>query len=454
MERSSVNIYIPPHVSDVMARLNSTGHAAHIVGGCVRDALRGVTPADHDVTTSALPDETVKIFRSAGYRVIETGIAHGTVTVLTAEEPIEITTYRIDGEYKDHRHPQAVAFTRSLKEDLARRDLTVNAMAYSEVDGLIDPFGGSSDLEKGVIRAVGDPEKRFDEDALRILRALRFASALDFQIDGATSRAMLSQKHLLSNISAERIQVELSKLIVGVGCERILTENAVILTEIIPELAPCVGFQQHNPHHIYDVYTHTVKAVQFCPPDRNLRFAALLHDCGKPSVFSVGSDGVGHFYGHSEKSVELAAVVLDRLKLDNASKKEILTLIRWHDPVIEETESSVGRWARRLGVPMLKKLLALKAADNLAQAPSCYDRLASYDRILRILDDIVEKNACFSLRDLAVNGDDLICELGMRSGKQLGDVLKYLLDAVISGKTTNDKQKLLELARSLEVERD
>ncbi|MBR2460302.1 MAG: HD domain-containing protein [Clostridia bacterium] len=441
-----MNIPMPRAVMAALNRLNDCGYEAHVVGGCVRDALRGVPPSDYDKTTSALPAETEAVFEN--YKLIETGLKHGTVTVLIDGEPLEITTFRVDGEYEDHRRPKEVTFTRSLAEDLARRDFTVNAMAYSPREGLTDVFGGRDDLKKGIIRAVGDPDKRFNEDALRILRAMRFASTLDFSIDTATSDSMIKNRALLADVSAERIQVELTKLIIGKGCERILTDYAVILGQIIPELTPMIGFDQRNPHHIHDVYTHTVKAVCACPCDQNLRLAALLHDIGKPSTYSVGADGVGHFYGHSEKSVELAAVVLERLRTDVRSQKEILTLIKYHDPVIQCTEASVGRWARKLGVDMLMKLLELKAADNLAQAPEVAYRLKEYDRIREIMAEMLQKNACFSLRDLAINGDDLIA-LGYKAGKALGNTLSCLLDAVICGELPNQRDALSEQAVKL-----
>lgn len=442
-----MQIKLPKAVEIAINKLKSAGHEAYIVGGCVRDALRGTEPHDYDMTTSALPEETKEIFSE--YRIIETGMKHGTVTALINGEPLEITTFRVDGVYSDNRRPESVTFTRSLREDVARRDFTVNAMAYSPETGVMDFWGGQEDLRDGIIRAVGEPDKRFNEDALRIMRAARFASTLDFQIEPETSASMIRNRSLLQNISAERINVELSKLLMGDGCERILTDYAVILTEIIPELAPAIGFDQKNFHHIYDVYTHTVKAVAACPRDRNIRMAALLHDVGKPSVFSVGDDGVGHFYGHSEKSVEIAENVLTRLKFDNASKDEILTLVKYHDPVIPVKRSAVGRWARRLGMETLFKLLDLKAADNLAQAPECIDRLKGYDEIREIANVMIAENACFTLKDLAVNGGDLIKECGYKPGKSIGETLSALLDAVISEELPNDREILLARAKEM-----
>ena len=447
-----MQIKLPEAVEIAINKLKAAGHEAYIVGGCVRDALRGVEPHDYDMTTSALPEETKEILSE--YRIIETGMKHGTVTALIDGESLEITTFRVDGAYSDHRRPEEVTFTRSLREDVARRDFTVNAMAYSPETGVMDFWGGREDLEKGIIRAVGEPDRRFNEDALRIMRAARFASVLDFDIDKATSESMIRNRGLLNSISAERINVELSKLLLGDGCERILTEYAVILTEIIPELAPAVGFDQRNYHHVYDVYTHIVKSVVSCPKDRNVRMAALLHDVGKPDTFSIGADGVGHFYGHSEKSVEIAENVLTRLKFDNASKNEILTLIKYHDPVIPVKRSAVGRWARRLGMDTLFKLLDLKAADNMAQAPEFIDRLKGYDEIREIAIEMIAENACFSLRDLAVNGGDLIKSAGFTAGKAVGEALSALLDAVISEELPNDREVLLARAKELYAEKN
>jgi len=442
-----MRIELPTAVEIAINKLTAAGHEAYIVGGCVRDALLGAQPHDYDMTTSALPEETEKVFSE--YRIFETGIKHGTVTVLINGEPLEITTFRVDGAYNDHRRPEEVTFTRSLQEDVARRDFTVNAMAYSPDTGIMDFWGGREDLKNGVIRAVGEPDRRFNEDALRIMRAARFASVLGFRIESETSDSMIRNKALLQNISAERINVELSKLLVGDGCERILTEYAVILTEIIPELAPAIGFDQKNHHHIYDVYTHTVKAVSACPKDRNIRMAALLHDVGKPSVFTVGNDGEGHFYGHSEVSVEMARDILNRLRFDNASKEEILKLIKYHDPVIPVDRVAVGRWARRLGMETLFKLLDLKSADNLAQAPQYADRLRGYDRIRDIANEMIAENACFSLKNLAVNGGDLISECGYTPGKSVGNALAALLEAVISEELPNEREALLARAREL-----
>ena len=420
--------------------LHSCGYEAYFVGGCVRDALMGLTANDVDITTSALPIQTIKAFE--GYRVIATGIKHGTVTVLIDGEPIEITTYRCDGEYLDHRHPESASFTSDISEDLCRRDFTVNAMAYSPKRGFVDLFGGREDLEAGVIRAVGDPEKRFDEDALRIARAVRFASQKDFVIEERTAQAIRKQLPLLAHVSAERCFVELRKLIIGRGAERVMTEFPEVISALVPPLKPCIGFEQHNPHHIYDVYRHTARAVGAAPFDEDVRLAALLHDVGKPSTFSI-KDGVGHFYGHSEASVELARQTLEALKCDNARMQRVLTLIKYHDPVIAPEKTRVKRLLGKIGQELFYKLLDLKSADNLAQAPMCAERLKEYDELRRIAREITEASECFSLKSLDINGDDLIA-LGVPRGKDIGRILSTLLNAVMDGEIENNKSALID----------
>ncbi len=424
--------------------LENSGHEAYLVGGCVRDMLMGVAPHDYDITTSARPDEIVGAFSE--YRTVLTGIKHGTVTVICDGEPYEITTFRADGEYADHRHPESVTFSTRLADDLCRRDFTVNAMAYSKKTGLIDLYGGENDIKNGVIRAVGEPKKRFDEDALRILRAIRFASEKDFIIEESTASAMREKLPLIKFVSAERIFVELKKLLLGKGVLRILRDFSDIVGEIIPPLKPCIDFDQQNYHHIYDVYEHTAYAVSFCPPDVTVRLAALLHDVGKPPTFSL-KDGVGHFYGHPSVSVELAEQTLGALKCDNATKNAVLTLIKYHDLVIEPTEKAVRRMMNKIGEELLEKLLELKSADNLAQAPEYHGRLKQYDEIRSIMGEIKAKNECFSLNSLAVRGEDIMA-LGAR-GRDIGRILDALLMLVIDGELSNEKDALISKAREL-----
>ncbi len=429
----------------LIRKLQESGHEAYLVGGCVRDMLMGAVPHDFDITTSATPDEMLEVF--SDFKVIPTGLKHGTVTVLICGEPYEITTYRCDGEYSDHRRPERVTFSARLEDDLARRDFTVNAMAYNDRDGIIDLFGGREDIKNGIIRAVGNPRERFNEDALRILRALRFASEKNFIVEAETGRAIFEGIPLLAYVSAERIFSELKRLLMGEGVFRVLDEFSAVMGAIVPPLAPCIGFDQNNYHHIYDVYTHTAHAVALCPKDATVRLAALLHDVGKPCTYSV-SDGVGHFYGHPAKSVELAREALNALKSDNETKDTVLSLIKYHDHVIEVSEKAVRRMLGKLGKERLLMLLELKTADNLAQAPEYHGRVKQYEQIRAIMDAVLAKDDCFSLAALAVRGGDIIA-LGVPKGREVGRILDELLALVIDGELPNEKSALLEKAREL-----
>ena len=342
-----MNLPLSPGAAKALALLQAAGYEAWIVGGCVRDALLGLPPKDYDLTTSALPEETQRVF--AAYPRIETGLRHGTVTVLLEGEPLEITTYRVDGAYSDARHPDGVTFTRSLRQDAARRDFTINAMAYAPGWGLQDFFGGQADLARGILRAVGAAEKRFREDALRILRALRFASVLDFTLEGETARAARACAPLLAAVSAERVSGELGKLLCGKAAGRVLRDYPDVLGVVLPEILPMVGLDHRNPHHCYDVWTHTTVAVDHVPPELPLRLALLLHDIGKPDTFSLGEDGQGHFYGHPRRSVELAEGILSRLRFPRRTRERVLTLVRYHDAVLEESPQRVRRWLNKLG---------------------------------------------------------------------------------------------------------
>lgn len=333
---------MPKNVDIAINLLQSAGFEAYAVGGCVRDSLLGKTPNDWDITTSAKPENMKSVF--ADFHCIDTGIKHGTVTVVIDGEPLEITTFRLDGEYEDNRHPKSVTFTSDLGADLGRRDFTVNAMAYSKMTGTVDLFGGQNDLKNGIIRCVGDPDRRFNEDALRILRALRFASALDFEIEEKTAQSLLKNRALLGNISEERIAKELLKLVCGKGAKRILTDFAPVLFEILPELQPMYKNSHDNPHHCYDIYEHTLIAVESIDPEPTLRFAMLLHDCGKPAVKKFDENGVAHFYGHQRISVEISAQILARLKVSNKFRDEILFLVSNHDrwELYENTEKNAA----------------------------------------------------------------------------------------------------------------
>ena len=436
-------INVPKQVNMVLKTLEGHGYEAFIVGGCVRDAIMGIEPKDYDVTTSALPEETKEVFKD--FHVIETGIKHGTVTVMVDKEPIEITTYRIDENYVDNRHPENVRFTRNLKEDMARRDFTMNAIAYNPACGLVDYYGGVEDIQRGVIRAVGEADKRFEEDALRIMRALRFSAVTGFAIEEATAEAALRHKDFLNNISAERIQVELVKLLCGKDARRVMMEFTDILAVILPELLEMKGFDQCNAYHIYDVLEHTAVAVENTPAEPVLRLSALLHDTGKPETFFQDCTGVGHFYGHNLASKRIAEDLLERLKFDNDTKEKVLLLVEKHDMQIKAEETVVKRALNKLGEENFRNLIALARADNKAQNPIISKRQEHFDKLLAIAEEIILKEECFSLKALAVNGRDLM-EIGFKPGPELGKALENLLEAVISGEIENKKEELLKKA--------
>lgn len=442
---------IPAYVQSILKTLNAAGHEAWCVGGCVRDSLLsegrlpGRVPEDWDVTTSALPEETMALF---GRHAIPTGLRHGTVTVRSDHRSVEVTTYRIDGAYHDHRRPDSVAFTSSLEADLARRDFTVNAMAMGLSGELRDPFGGQADLEKGILRCVGDPDRRFGEDALRILRGLRFAAVLGFALDPATGESIRRNRMLLKEIAAERIWVELSKLLCGPGAAEILRAYPEVPGVFWPELLPMVGFDQRNPHHIYDVWEHTLHAVEAVPGEAVLRYAVLLHDIGKPGCFHLDEAGIGHFYGHGAISRDLADRMLRRLKCATEFRETVVRLVEWHDRDIPRTDKGIRRALRALGETDLRRLIAVKRADNLAQAPAYWDRQRELDRAEEILKKLLAEDACFSLRQLAVDGCDMM-KLGL-AGPAIGRTLNLLLDAVVNGEQPNERAALLEAARRVQ----
>ncbi len=432
---------MPSAVKTIINKLQSKGYSAYAVGGCVRDTIMGNNPSDWDICTSALPEETLKALEKDN--IIENGIKHGTVTVRIDNENYEITTFRTDGAYLDNRHPEKVTFVRSLKEDLARRDFTMNAMAYNDTEGLYDEFGGVEDIQNGIIRCVGEPDKRFNEDALRILRALRFSSRLGFEPEEKTAESIHQNAHLLLNISAERILSEITKILMGDNVEKILLHYSDVFCVWIPEIQPMIGLEQRNPHHIYDVWTHTVKAVAAIEKDRVLRLAALFHDFGKPQKFTVDKRGTGHFKGHPELSAVMADTILTRLKSDNKTKIEVMKLIEMHDVRTPPEPKYVRRSVAKIGVDLYPKLLALKRADALAQNPDTIpEKLQYINKLQEIYEEEVEKGAAFSVKSLAVNGND-IKNLGITDGKKIGECLKYLYALVIDGELENHKEQLL-----------
>ena len=437
---------MPKNVDIAINLLQSAGFEAYAVGGCVRDSLLGKTPNDWDITTSAKPEDMKSVF--ADFHCIDTGIKHGTVTVVIDGEPLEITTFRLDGEYEDNRHPKSVTFTSNLGADLGRRDFTVNAMAYSKKTGTVDLFGGQNDLKNKIIRCVGDPDRRFNEDALRILRALRFASALDFEIEEKTAQSLLKNRALLGNISEERIAKELLKLVCGKGAKRILTDFAPVLFEILPELQPMYKNSHDNPHHCYDIYEHTLIAVESINPEPTLRFAMLLHDCGKPAVKKFDENGVAHFYGHQRISAEISAQILARLKVSNKFRDEILFFVSNHDrwELYENTEK-MPRYLSKFGLDGVLNLLKVMRADVLAQSPEYryrLDQIADAEETAKNL----AAQPCLSLSELQINGRTLM-DIGIPQGRKLGAVLAQLLDEVIDGVTKNTQEALTTRAREI-----
>lgn len=438
---------MPKYVLEILKTLAAGGHEAWCVGGCIRDSLLGRVPEDWDVATDALPEETLALFPG---RAVPTGLRHGTVTVrLPGSNPVEVTTYRVDGAYRDHRRPESVSFTRSLEEDLKRRDFTVNAMALGLDGTLRDPFGGQMDLRRGILRCVGDPDRRFREDALRILRGLRFAAVLGFSIDPATADGLHRSRALLEEIASERIWAELQKLLCGKAAAAILREYPDVLGVFWPEVLPMVGFDQRNRHHCFDVWEHTLRALDAVEPETVLRCTMLLHDIGKPTCFTMDAKGNGHFYGHPAVSRDLADGMLRRLKCGNADRETVLRLVEWHDRNIPRTDRGLRRALRALGEQDLRRLLAVKRADNLAQAVEFRGMQKEIDLAEDMMNRLLEEKACVSLGQLAVNGRDLT-ELGY-AGPAVGQILNRLLDAVVDGDAPNNREVLLQYIQKMET---
>lgn len=442
---------LPDPVTFILQELNKCGHEAYIVDGCVRDGLLHLEPHDWDICTSATPDEILAAFPYEN--IIPTGLKHGTLTILINDDPYEITTFRVDGIYTDHRKPNEVYFTNSLLEDLKRRDFTINAMAYSPSSGLIDPFNGINDLYKGLLKCVGNPNDRFKEDALRILRAMRFAVKYGLDIDNTTYEAMITNKEGLKNISKERITSELEKMLLAKNeIKSMFTYCSDIVSTIIPELECCMGFNQNNKYHKHTVYEHILSVVDFCyTDDFVIKMAALLHDIGKPSTYSEDEEGYGHFYGHPEVSYEISKEVLSkRLRLSNEQYDEIILLVKYHDMDLATTRKSVKRALNRLGEITLRKWLILKLADRMDHVGFSEEEInGDLKYIEEILNDIISTQDCFSIKDLSVNGHDLI-GIGYKPGKELGNTLNQLLQMVIDG-CDNEKSLLMEIAASMKT---
>ena len=439
-----LDITLPTPVARALSVLEACGYEGYTVGGCVRDSLLSRTPNDWDITTNATPEEMKVCFK--GFRVIETGIRHGTLTVIVDGMQLEITTYRNDGEYLDNRHPVQVTFSKNIEDDLSRRDFTVNAMAYHPQKGFVDLFGGREDLQNRIIRAVGDAKTRFEEDGLRILRAIRFASVLDFDIAEDTAKAVHACKHLLSGIAAERIREELCKLICGRGAVRILREYIDVIAVFLPDLERCVDFEQNTKYHCYDVFEHTLQALSLCKDaDLVTRLGILLHDIGKPLCYTEDEQG-GHFKGHAPVGVEITKEVLSRLRFDNETIRRMELLVEWHDIPLSAEKKRVKRLLQKLSDEDILRLLEIKRCDRLAHAPDFREMPPDLALIPSVMEEIRAEDACLSLRTLAIGGDDLMA-LGVPKGKQIGELLHTLLDDVIEESLPNEKEALLQAAK-------
>ena len=436
-----IQIRLPEKVRFIINELENAGHEAYAVGGCVRDSILGRIPDDWDITTSATPMQVKEVFP----RTIDTGIQHGTVTVMLDKDGFEVTTYRIDGEYEDSRHPKEVIFTSNLVEDLKRRDFTINAMAYNDRAGLIDVFDGMLDIKRRCIRCVGKAEERFTEDALRIMRAVRFSAQLGYEIEEDTKKAISLIAPNLKNISAERIQVELIKLLKSPHPDYLRVAYETGITRMmLPEFDRAMSMEQNNPHHQYTVGEHTLQCLLSVPADKSLRLAALLHDLGKVETKSTDNEGIDHFYGHADVSEKMAITILRRLKMDNDTITRTSKLIKYHDYNIEPDRRAMRRAINKIGEEYMEDLFALKEADMMAQ--SLYER-EQKEQLLkdlkRLYQEVLEAQECVSLKTLAVNGKDLI-EAGIKPGKQLGGILNGMLQDVLNEPSHNNAEYLME----------
>lgn len=432
---------LPEYIRSAIDTLEEAGFAAYAVGGCVRDRVLGLTPHDYDLCTSALPEQIRQIFRA--FPLVLAGEKHGTVSVVTDQGLIEITTFRTEGGYGDSRHPDWVRFVPTIEEDLSRRDFTVNAMAWSPTRGFADPFGGRADLQAGILRCVGDPDARFTEDALRILRGVRFAVRYGLSVEPSTKDAMFRLAGLMDRLARERVFDELCKLLPHVRAQDLLT-FAPLLTQILPELSPCVGFLQHNPHHAYDVYTHTAHVVEAVPGDPALRLAALLHDIGKPAAFFLDEKGCGHFPDHAKLGAELANAALRRLKAPNELRSRVVQLIERHMTPLLPDRKLLRRRLSKYGAEGTWELLALQQADFGSKGTG--ETTDIWSRTEALLRQLLAEDACLSLKDLTVNGNDLLAA-GFPPGRALGQCLHFLLEQVLEEALPNEKATLLTAAR-------
>ncbi|MDO5784468.1 MAG: cation transporter [Eubacteriales bacterium] len=445
----AVTYHLPEDIAAVLERLEAAGYASYVVGGAVRDWLAGGQPHDYDLCTAALPRQVKELF--ADQHVVETGMQHGTVSIILHGNPIEVTTFRTEGKYSDGRRPDAVAFVTEIERDLARRDFTINAMAWNPVRGFCDPFGGQRDLQAGLIRCVGDPDTRLTEDGLRILRALRFAAQHGYRVEDETAAALHRNKAQLAHVSAERITDELLQILCGAHVGVVLMEFSDIIAQILPEITPMIGFAQHNPYHRYDVWEHTVRAVESIRPDPMLRLAVLFHDAGKPGTFSMDEKGIGHFYGHPVLSHVLAEQAAKRLRLPAQTEEQMLYLVRHHDAPLGQIPKHVRRKLAVHGEQNFRALLAVKKADCIGQGttPGNLTELLQQEQLL---EQVLAEQSCLTRRDLAVNGNDLIA-WGIK-GRAIRRYLAEMLAQVLDHPEYNTREKLREIFEQLRAQDD
>lgn len=445
-----MNIVLPKNVKLIIDILNKNNFEAFIVGGCVRDSIIGLTPHDWDICTNAKPDEIKKCFEN--FNTFDSGIKHGTISIVLDGEVFEVTTYRIDGTYSDNRRPDSVTFTSDISKDLARRDFTINAMAYNEKSGLIDPYGGKNDLRDNIIRCVGNPEFRFNEDALRIIRALRFASVYDFVIENETSESIYKNADLLKNIAVERISVEFNKLLCGNGVEEILNNYRDIIAVFIPEIKPMFDYNQHTKHHNRDLWYHTTYSVKSVDNNPLLRMSMLLHDIGKPKACKRDENGTCHFKGHPKHSAEMAEIILHRLKYPTDFIETCITLIKYHDVRFNGSKRQLRHVMSAIGNKNVELLLKIQRADIMAQSDYKHkEKLEKLDLACRVYKEILADKDCFTLKQLVINGND-IKNLGVNEGVKIGKILKMLLSLVIEDKLENEKSALIKKAEEIRDE--
>lgn len=436
---------MPFQIKELLERVENAGYKAYLVGGCVRDYVMGMQPHDFDIAVSCVPSETARIF--ADCRVIETGLKHGTVTVLYKGLGIEMTTFRVDGEYRDGRHPEAVTFSENIEDDLSRRDFTINSMAYGLKSGIIDPFGGRGDIEDGIIRCVGDPDKRLTEDALRILRALRFASRLGFSIEEGTKAALLSHKSDLKKISAERIFSELQQILCGKYIKSVMLEFHEIFSVILPPLAVQVGYDQCSKYHNSTLYEHTARAVEAAPAEPVMRLVMLFHDMGKPQCRTDGEDGAGHYYSHAQISMKIADELLRGFKCDNSRRATICQVVKYHDIPIDASRKYIRKKISDLGYDIFRCVMLAHIADDSAKADFVLSRVDTEREILKIAEEIAAEKPCLTVKELAICGNDLKSLLP--PSPKMGEILKQLLAEVVEESISNEKNALFERAKQI-----